>query len=113
MSGAIHGDVGRALVSNHYDVADKRLASWLDVFGDRFYLELVRSGRGEEEEYVQSALGLASSMSVPVVASNDVRFLKQEDFEAHEARVCIQPGQILSDTLTVSCEKSLKIKEIK
>jgi DNA polymerase-3 subunit alpha len=97
LSGAIHGDVGRALVSNHYDVADKRLASWLDVFGDRFYLELVRSGRGGEEEYVQSALGLASSMSVPVVASNDVRFLKKEDFEAHEARVCIQKGQILSD----------------
>jgi len=98
LSGGIHGDVGRALLSNHYDVADKRLASWLDVFGDRFYLELVRSGRGEEEEYVQSALGLASSMSVPVVASNDVRFLKEEDFEAHEARVCIQTGQILSDS---------------
>ena len=98
LSGALHGDVGRALVSNHYDVAEKRLASWLDVFGDRFYLELVRTGRSGEEEYVQSALGLASSMSVPVVASNDVRFLEREDFEAHEARVCIQYGRMLSDT---------------
>ncbi len=98
LSGAVHGDVGRALVSNHYDVAEKRLASWLDVFGDRFYLELMRTGRSGEEEYVQSALGLASSMSVPVVASNDVRFLEREDFEAHEARVCIQYGRTLSDT---------------
>jgi len=98
LSGAVQGDVGRALVSNHYDVAEKRLASWLDVFGDRFYLELVRTGRSGEEGYVQSALGLASSMSVPVVASNDVRFLEREDFEAHEARVCIQYGRTLSDT---------------
>ncbi len=98
LSGAVHGDVGRALVSNHYDVAEKRLARWLDVFGDRFYLELMRTGRSGEEEYVQSALGLASSMSVPVVASNDVRFLEREDFEAHEARVCIQYGRTLSDT---------------
>jgi len=98
LSGAVQGDVGRALASNHYDVAEKRLASWLDVFGDRFYLELIRTGRSGEEGYVQSALGLASSMSVPVVASNDVRFLEREDFEAHEARVCIQYGRTLSDT---------------
>ncbi len=97
LSGAMRGDVGRALVSNHYDVAEKRLAAWLKVFGDRYYLELVRSGRGGEDEYVDSALRLASSMSVPVVASNDVRFLEPGDFEAHEARVCIQEGRTLSD----------------
>jgi len=97
LSGAMHGEVGRALVSNHYDVAEKRLASWLDTFGDRFYLELMRTGRSGEAEYVESALGLASSMSVPVVASNDVRFLVPQDFEAHEARVCIQDGRTLSD----------------
>jgi DNA polymerase-3 subunit alpha len=97
LSGAMQGDVGRALVSNHYDVAEKRLAGWLEIFGDRFYLELVRSGRSGEAEYVETALGLASSMRVPVVASNDVRFLDVDDFEAHEARVCIQQGRCLSD----------------
>ena len=89
LSGAMQGDVGRALVSNHYDVAEKRLAGWLNVFGDRYYLELMRTGRSGEADYVDSALGLASSMSVPVVASNDVRFMESGDFESHEARVCI------------------------
>ncbi|MFQ6003908.1 MAG: DNA polymerase III subunit alpha [Woeseia sp.] len=97
LSGAMHGDVGRALVSNHYDVAEKRLASWTEVFGDRFYLELTRTGRRGEEEYVQGALRLAGSMGVPVVASNDVRFLEPADFEAHEARVCIHDGRTLND----------------
>jgi DNA polymerase-3 subunit alpha len=97
LSGATQGDVGRALLSNHHDVAEKRLAGWLDVFPDRFYLELVRAGRSGEAEHVEKALGLASSMSVPVVASNDVRFLDAADFEAHEARVCIQEGRTLSD----------------
>ncbi|MFQ5982719.1 MAG: DNA polymerase III subunit alpha, partial [Woeseiaceae bacterium] len=97
LSGAMHGDIGRALISNHYDVAEKRLAAWLDAFGDRIYLELVRTGRSGEEEYVERALRLASSMSVPVVASNDVRFLEAGDFEAHEARVCIHDGLTLSD----------------
>jgi DNA polymerase-3 subunit alpha len=97
LSGALQGDVGRALVSNHYDVAEKRLAEWLNVFGDRYYLELMRTGRSGEAEYVESALILASSMSVPIVASNDVRFLNPGDFEAHEARVCIQEGRTLSD----------------
>jgi DNA polymerase-3 subunit alpha len=97
LSGAMHGDVGRALVSNHYDVAEKRLANWLDIFGDRFYLELMRTGRTGEAAYVDGALRLASSMSVPVVASNDVRFLKSEDFEAHEARVCIHDGCTLDN----------------
>ncbi len=97
LSGAMQGDVGRALNSNHYDVAEKRLAGWLEIFGDRYYLELMRTGRSGEAEYVHSALRLARSMSVPVVASNDVRFLDSSDFEAHEARVCIQEGRTLSD----------------
>jgi DNA polymerase-3 subunit alpha len=97
LSGAMQGDVGRALVSHHYDVAEKRLASWLEVFPDRFYLELMRTGRSGEAEYTESALGLASNLNVPVVASNDVRFLEADDFEAHEARVCIQEGRTLGD----------------
>ncbi|MFQ5546947.1 MAG: DNA polymerase III subunit alpha [Woeseia sp.] len=97
LSGAMDGDVGRALISNHYDVAEQRLASWTEVFGDRFYLQLVRTGRSGEEEYLQNALRLAGGMGVPVVASNDVRFLESSDFEAHEARVCIHEGRTLSD----------------
>ena len=57
------------------------------AFGERFYLELQRVGRPEEEGYIALAVALAARRAVPVVATNDVRFIKPEDFESHEARV--------------------------
>ena len=96
--GAANGDVGRALVAGHQDVAAKRLGRWQDIFGDRFYLGVCRTGRPDEEIYCTRVLDLASDYSAPLVASNDVRFLRAEDFAAHEARVCIQDGRILSDS---------------
>ena len=97
LSGGIHGDVGRALISGHPDVAAQRLAGWRTLFGDRYYLELSRTGRNDETLYVNAALELASHAGVPVVATNDVRFLAETDFESHEARVCIQQGRVLAD----------------
>ena len=97
LSGGLHGDVGQALHNGHVDLATSLLDGWREVFGDRFYLELVRTGRAGEEDCVQSSLLLASDTGVPVVASNDVRFLGRDDFDAHEARVCIQQGRVLAD----------------
>jgi DNA polymerase-3 subunit alpha len=98
LSGATEGDVGRALVNGRESEAERALDCWLELFQDRFYLELQRIGRPEEESYIASALALAARRAVPVVATNDVRFLKPEDFESHEARVCIQEGTLLADT---------------
>ncbi|MDE2280761.1 MAG: DNA polymerase III subunit alpha, partial [Xanthomonadaceae bacterium] len=67
------------------------------LFPDRLYLELVRCGRDGEEAWNAAALALAAELGLPVVASNDVRFLKRDDFEAHEARVCIHQGRVLAD----------------
>ncbi len=98
LSGAAAGDIGRHLVNGHDDTAEVCLEHWLQVFDDRFYLELVRAGRPGDEESLQGALLLASRRSVPVVASNDVRFLERDDFFAHEARVCIHAGRSLADS---------------
>ena len=98
LSGGLHGDVGRALHNGHEDRARNLVADWRDIFGDRYYLELIRTGRSGEEECVQASLSIASEAGVPVVASNDVRFLDRDDFGAHEARVCIHDGRTLSDT---------------
>jgi DNA polymerase-3 subunit alpha len=98
LSGGVHGDIGRAIVAGHAEQAAGRLRHWQDVFGDRFYLELARAGRSAEEDYIQQAATLASGTGTPVVASNDVRFLHAGDFDAHEARVCIQEGRSLGDT---------------
>ena len=97
LSGGLQGDVGRALINGHEDRARNLVADWREVFADRYYIELVRTGRSGEEECVQASLALASDTAIPVVASNDVRFLGRDDYDAHEARVCIQQGRVLSD----------------
>jgi len=97
LSGGREGNVGRALMSGNEQLADASLTHWLGVFGDRYYLELIRTGRSGEEDVVQQSLKLAAEKSVPVVASNDVRFLDRDGFNSHEARVCIHDGRGLAD----------------
>ena len=98
LSGGLHGDVGHALVLGHVDEARNALRAWRDTFAGRYYIELIRTGRAREEDCVQASLTLASEEQVPVVASNDVRFIEQDGFSSHEARVCIQDGRVLADT---------------
>jgi len=97
LSGGPHGDVARALLAGQREQAEALLDGWLRVFGDRYYLELVRTGRENEPESIEHCVELAARKGVPVVATNDVRFLDSEDFEAHEARVCIHDGRTLND----------------
>lgn len=97
LSGGARGDVGEALVADDFKLAEKRLEFWQSRFGDRFYLELHRTGRAGDEAHVHAAVGLAAQAQCPVVASNDVRFIAPDDHESHEARVCIHQGQILHD----------------
>ncbi len=97
LSAAGEGDVGRAISTGKRDVAAALLQHWLDLFGDRYYIELQRIGREGEERYIRGALELAIEHGVPVVATNDVRFVRRDDFQAHEARVCIHEGMLLDD----------------
>ncbi|MGA9852376.1 MAG: DNA polymerase III subunit alpha [Gammaproteobacteria bacterium] len=95
LSGGREGDVGRTLLAGRD--ARPLLAEWQRLFSDRFYVELQRTSREREEEYLRAAVQLAATAGVPLVATNDVRFLNAESFEAHEARVCIQEGHTLND----------------
>ena len=97
LSGGLNGDIGHAYTANKGELAGGLLDDWLDLFGDRFYVELARTGKSGEEDYIQHVIELASARGVPVVATNDVRFLDAEDFYAHEARVCINEGRTLGD----------------
>jgi DNA polymerase-3 subunit alpha len=97
LSGGRYGDVGHALLNGKADIAAQRLRWWRDLFGDRYYLELQRTGRAGEEDYLHAAVALAQQTACPVVATNDVQFLAIEQFEAHEARVCIREGRTLDD----------------
>jgi DNA polymerase-3 subunit alpha len=101
LSGAAEGDVGRALLAGRETQAEQLLGGWTALFGDRYYLELQRVGHPQEDAYVPAAVALAARRGVPVVASNDVRFLAPGDFDAHEARVCIHDGALLADPARV------------
>jgi len=97
LAGGREGLLGKALL-NHLSADVERITRhWQNLFPDRFYLELVRTGREDEERYIQAALDLAVSHHLPVVATNDVRFLEPEQFEAHEAKVCVSEGRLLDD----------------
>lgn len=94
---ARESDIAQALLAHHHELAETLVEYWTGIFGDRFYIELIRTSRANEITYIQAAISLAERKACPVVASNDVRFLKRTDFEAHEARVAIAKGCILSD----------------
>ncbi len=91
------GDLGQALLTGNAALAESLAAEWSALFPGRFYLELIRTGRADEEKLVQLNLQLAQKFQLPVVATNDVRFLEADEFEAHEARVCINGGYTLED----------------
>jgi DNA polymerase-3 subunit alpha len=91
------GNIGQSILYDDMQTAQQHIEEWKTLFEDRFYLEIQRTGRANEDKYVQVATSLAINHGLPVVASNDVCFLQSEDYEAHEARVCIQQGSTLDD----------------
>ena len=90
-------EAGQLFASGRHDLAEQALAGLQGAFGERLHLELLRTGRAGEDAWGAFALDVAARRGIPVVASNDVRFLDAEGFDAHEARVCIASGRVLDD----------------
>ena len=97
LSGGLHGDLGVGLTKNNKLILDAALQFYQTHFEDRFYLELTRTGRNGEEEYLHRAVALAEQEGLPVVATNEVCFIDKAGFDAHEIRVCIHDGYTLDD----------------
>jgi len=96
LSGAKDGEIGRAILSGKGQ-AQAVLERWMSVFKDRFYLEIQRTDRANDETIVHASVELAKATGCPLVACNDVMFLKEDEFEAHEVRVCINQGRVYDD----------------
>ena len=97
LSGAQAGPVGQALVQGDEARAREVALQLAGIFPHRFYLELQRAGRVDDEAHVTATVQLAARIKLPVVATHPVQFATPEDFEAHEARVCIADGEILGN----------------
>ena len=97
LSGGLKGEIGNLITSNKTDQANKSLIRMKALFGNRFYLEIQRTGRFGEEKYNDEVVQLALENDCPIVATNDVRFIEKNEYEAHEARVCIHDSRLLED----------------
>ena len=98
LSGAHLGDVGEALLNGNFDLASERAKAWEAIFPGAFYLEVQRYGQPQQEAIVQQTADLAGETGIPLVATHPIQFMKPDDFQAHEARVCIAEGYVLGDT---------------
>lgn len=97
LSGGREGDVGKFLLKGNRQMTEQCVAFYQTHFPDAYYLELLRTGRPDEEVYLHMAVNLASEFALPVVATNEVVFLTADDFDAHEIRVAIHDGYTLMD----------------
>ena len=97
LSGGREGDLGKALLKGNSEFVEEMVGFYQQYFPNCFYLELIRTGRNDEENYIHLAVELAASHNLPVVATNEVMFLSPEDFDAHEIRVAIHDGFTLDD----------------
>ena len=107
-------DVGQALVSSMPEKADELLAEWQAQFDDRLYFAIKRTNRSGEDAFIKAAIHSGAKHAIPIIAHNDVRFLEQDDFDAHEARVCIAGSYVLADPnrpQTYSDEQYLKTQD--
>ncbi|MBX3636632.1 MAG: PHP domain-containing protein, partial [Rubrivivax sp.] len=97
LSGADAGAIGQALLAGDEERARALATRLAATFPGRFYLELQRAGAASNEPQVRAAVALAAALALPVVATHPVQFLEPDDFEAHEARVCIADGETLAN----------------
>lgn len=105
LSGGPLGDVGLWLAANKTAQAEERAKLWAQRFPDAYYIEVQRpSGKtvtedahSADNQLVAASADLAARLGLPLVATHPIQFLDEDDFKAHEARVCIAEGYVLGD----------------
>ena len=97
LSGGVRGHLWDLFVKGDTKAVKEVIQKWKGVLQDRYFLEITRTGRSNEDAFVTMLLRLSQECSVGVVATNDVCFEEKNDYEAHEARVCINDGRTLDD----------------
>ena len=97
LCGAQAGPIGAALLGGDEARALQLATDMARVFAHRFYLEVQRAGRAQDEPHVQATARLAARLGLPLVATHPVQFVHADDYDSHEARVCIAEGDMLGN----------------
>ena len=97
ISSPASSDISKHLLSNNFEIAKKTALKWKSIFKDRYYMSVQRTERPSDESLLNLIIDLGLEVEVPIVATNDVQFIDKNDFEAHEARICIAEGGLLDD----------------
>ena len=98
LSGCMSGMVASPLLKNDIEKSKSAARTFLDIFGDRFYIEVMRHGMPEEEQINKGLVQVARDLNIPLVATNDSHYLEQKDAPAHDVLLCIGTGKTVSDT---------------
>ena len=98
LSGCMSSLCAQPLLKNDYTGAKKAAQSFVDIFGDRFYIEIMRHGIPEQDIVNDGLIKLAREMKLPLVATNDSHYLDRADAQAHDVLLCIGTGKTVQDT---------------
>ncbi|HEV2740777.1 MAG TPA: DNA polymerase III subunit alpha [Candidatus Elarobacter sp.] len=98
LSGCMSSMVSAPLLKNDYETAKKNAKTFGEIFGDRFYVEIMRHGMPEEDVINTGLIKIAHELGYPLVATNDSHYLTQGDAQAHDVLLCIGTGKTVQDT---------------
>jgi DNA polymerase-3 subunit alpha len=101
LSGAQYGEIGAALDNGNLELAERHARKWSAIFPGHFYIEIQRAGQANQEAQVRHSVALAAKLGLPVVATHPVQFMSQDEFIAHEARICIADGEMIANAKRV------------
>jgi len=98
LSGCMSSLVASPLLKNDRETSKKNAKMFHDIFGDRFYMEIMRHGMPEEEVINTGLISIARELNIPLVATNDSHYLSRSDAQAHDVLLCIGTGKTVQDT---------------
>jgi DNA polymerase-3 subunit alpha len=98
LTGGPSGPLDAAIAGGQSHLAESRMATLRGLFGDRLYVEIQRHGTESERAVEPALLDFAYKAGVPLVATNEPFFATAQDFEAHDALICIAEGRLIAET---------------
>lgn len=98
LSGGLEGSIAKAIANGDFTLAQAEAESWHDKFPGRFYLQVSRCGKSDEEALIAACAQIGAALHLPTVATNMACFLRADDYQVHEVRVCISNGYVMDDS---------------